>query len=164
MAQITLGGNTVHTNGDAPKVGDTLPDFTLTTQSLEDVTLGSFKSKRVLNIFPSVETGVCAAAVREFNKRATNTPGVEVLNISADLPFALKRFCGAEGIEKAHTLSGFRSDVAEQLGLKMVDGGFAGLYARTVIVLDEKGQVVYVELVPEIGQEPNYDAAMASLG
>ena len=130
---------------------------------MENVALGSFAGKRVLNIFPSIDTGVCATSVRKFNELAAKEEGVTVLCISNDLPFAMKRFCGAEGIERVQVLSGFRSDFAKAFGVEIQDGGFAGLMARSVVVLDENGNVVYTELVPEIAQEPNYDAALAAL-
>ena len=117
MAKITLKGNPIHTQGELPAVGSTAPDATLTGTDLADKKLSSIPGKRVLNIFPSIDTGVCAASVREFNQRATRTPGVTVLNISMDLPFALKRFCGAEDIEKTQSFSGFRGDFGQQLSL-----------------------------------------------
>ncbi|MBM7116425.1 thiol peroxidase [Archangium primigenium] len=163
MAKITLKGNPIHTQGELPAVGSTAPDATLTGTDLADKKLSSIPGKRVLNIFPSIDTGVCAASVREFNQRATQTPGVTVLNISMDLPFALKRFCGAEDIEKAQSFSGFRGDFGQQFGVTIQDGGLAGLYARAIVVLDEGGKVLHTEQVPEIAQEPNYDAALAKL-
>lgn len=163
MATITLRGNPINTSGSLPEVGSAAPAFTLTSASLEDVGLDKFAGKRVLNIFPSVDTPVCAASIRTFNEKATSLEGVTVLNISADLPFAQKRFCGAENLEGVHTLSSFRSNFAEDYGLKIVDGPLAGLCSRVVLVLDDSGKVVYSEQVPEIGQEPNYDAALAAL-
>lgn len=164
MATITLKGNTIHTAGTLPAVGSQAPDAKLTGLDLSDKLLSSIPGKRVLNIFPSVDTGVCAASVRTFNKRATEKPDVTVLNVSLDLPFALKRFCGAEGIEKALSFSAFRSDFGAKFGLPIQDGGMAGLFSRAVVVLDAAGKVLYTEQVPEIGQEPNYDAALAALG
>jgi thioredoxin-dependent peroxiredoxin len=163
MANITLKGNPVQTEGNLPAVGSPAPDVTLTGLDLADKKLSSIPGKRVLNIFPSVDTGVCATSVRTFNKRATEKPNVTVINVSMDLPFALKRFCGAEGIEKALTFSGFRSDFGKQYGVTIQSGGMTGLFSRAVIVLDESGKVLYTEQVPEIGQEPNYDAALAKL-
>ncbi len=163
MAVITLHGNTIHTSGSLPAVGSKAPEATLTSLGLEDTALSSISGKRVLNIFPSVDTGVCATSVRTFNKKATEKPDVTVLNISMDLPFALKRFCGAEGIDKALSFSAFRSDFAVKYGLRITDGPLAGLCSRVVIVLDEAGKVLYSEQVPEIGTEPNYDAALAAL-
>ena len=163
MAKITLKGNPIQTVGDLPAVGAQAPDATLTGVDLADKKLSSIPGKRVLNIFPSIDTGVCATSVRTFNKRATEKPNVTVINVSMDLPFALKRFCGAEGIEKALTFSGFRGDFGKQYGVTIQDGGLAGLYSRAVIVLDEHGKILHTEQVPEIGQEPNYDAALAKL-
>lgn len=163
MATITFKGNPIHTNGALPAVGSAAPDFSLVGADLAEKKLSGFQGKRVLNIFPSIDTGVCATSVRTFNKKAAGMPGVSVLNISMDLPFAAKRFCAAEGIEGAVTLSAFRSNFAEQYGLKMVDGPLAGLCARVVIVVDGAGKVVHAEQVPEIAQEPNYDAALAAL-
>jgi thioredoxin-dependent peroxiredoxin len=163
MAKITLKGNPIQTEGNLPTVGAQAPDATLTGVDLADKKLSTIPGKRVLNIFPSVDTGVCATSVRTFNKRATEKPNVTVINVSMDLPFALKRFCGAEGIEKALTFSGFRGDFGKQYGVTIQDGGLAGLYSRAVVVLDENGKVLHTEQVPEIGQEPNYDAALAKL-
>lgn len=163
MATITLKGNPIHTSGSLPAVGTTAPDIALTAADLSDKRLSAFPGKRVLNIFPSIDTGVCATSVRTFNAKASSLPGVTVLNISMDLPFALKRFCGAEGLEKVVTLSAFRSTFTEQYGLRIADGPMTGLCSRSVIVLDEGGKVVYTEQVPEIGQEPNYDAALKAI-
>jgi thioredoxin-dependent peroxiredoxin len=163
VAKITLKGNPIQTQGQLPAVGTAAPDATLTGLDLSDKKLSSIPGKRVLNIFPSIDTGVCATSVRTFNRRATEKPGVTVVNISMDLPFALKRFCGAEGIEKALSFSGFRGDFGAQFGLTIQEGGLSGLYSRAVIVLDEGGKVLHAEQVPEIGQEPNYDAALAAL-
>lgn len=163
MTTITFKGSPVHTSGNLPAVGSQAPDFTLVGGDLGEKHLSSYTGKRVLNIFPSIDTSVCAMSVRAFNQKAASRPGVVVLNISMDLPFAAKRFCAAEGIEGAVTLSAFRSSFAEQYGLKMIDGPLAGLCSRVVIVVDEKGKIVYQEQVPEIGQEPQYDRALAAL-
>jgi thiol peroxidase len=163
MSTITFKGNPIHTSGSLPAVGTTAPDFSLVGADLAEKKLSGFTGKKVLNIFPSIDTGVCATSVRTFNKKAAGMAGVAVLNISMDLPFAAKRFCAAEGIEGAVTLSAFRSNFAEAYGLKMVDGPLAGLCSRSVIVVNEAGKVVYAEQVPEIAQEPNYDAALAAL-
>jgi len=164
MATITFKGNPVQTSGDLPALGSKAPAFTLTGTDLSDVTLATHAGrKRVLNIFPSVDTGVCAMSVRAFNARAGELEGVSVLNVSADLPFAHKRFCGAEGIANADSASTFRSDFLETYGLRMVDGPLAGLAARAVIVVGADDTILYTELVPEIAQEPNYDAALAAL-
>jgi thioredoxin-dependent peroxiredoxin len=164
MAQITLGGKPIHTTGALPAVGALAPAFTLVDTQLKEVGLADFAGFKVLNIFPSVDTGVCATSVRQFNAKAAGREGVVVLNISADLPFAHKRFCGAEGLEGVVSLSTFRSDFAQTYGLTLADSVLAGLCARAVLVLDGENRVVYEELVPEIAQEPNYDAALAVLG
>ena len=164
MAQITLGGNPINTVGDLPAVGSPAPGFTLTGTDMGAVTNDQFSGKPLLlNIFPSVDTPVCAMSVRTFNERAAAT-GVAVLCVSNDLPFAQKRFCGAEGIENVTTASGFRdSSFGTDFGITMADGAFAGLLGRAVVVVGADGNVVYSELVPEVGQEPNYDAALAAL-
>ena len=163
MANITLKGNPVHTSGNLPEVGSTAPDATLTGLDLQDKKLSSIPGKRVLNIFPSMDTGVCATSVRTFNKRVAEKPGTTIINISMDLPFAQKRFCGAEGIDKALSFSAFRTDFADKFGVKIADGPMAGLCSRAVVILDEQGKVLHTEQVPEITTEPNYDAAMAKL-
>lgn len=164
MATITLKGNPIHTCGDLPKVGSAAPAFTLTGQDLKDVTLESFTGKKkVLNIFPSIDTPVCATAQKAFVTKAAGKPNTVVLNISADLPFAQKRFCAAEGVEGAITLSCFRSSFAKDWGVQITDSGLAGLCSRAVVVLDENNKVIHTEQVPEIAQEPNYDKALATL-
>lgn len=164
MAQVTLGGNAVNTNADLPAVGSPAPDFTLAGSDLGTITASSLLGKKViLNIFPSVDTPTCAASVRAFNVRAADRDDAVVLCVSADLPFAQGRFCGAEGITNVVNASGFRSSFANDYGVNMVDGKLAGLMARAVVVIDESGTVAYTELVPEIAQEPNYDAALAAL-
>lgn len=165
MAQTKLGDNTVNTSGNLPEKGSKAPDFTLTGNDLKDITLEQFAGKKVvLNIFPSIDTGVCAASVREFNKRASDLKDTIVLCISKDLPFAMKRFCGAEGINNVITASDFRNrGFSKSYGVEMVDGTLAGLLARAVVVIDEQGKVKYTQLVPAIGQEPDYDAALAAL-
>lgn len=165
MAQITLGGNPVELAGQFPQTGATLTDFNLVGNDLSDVKLSDFAGQRkVLNIFPSVDTGICAASVRAFNEQAARLDNTAVLCISADLPFAQVRFCGAEGLDKVKTLSAFRNhDFARQNGVAMVSGPLAGLTARAVIVLDEHNRVLHSELVPEIKQEPDYQAALAVL-
>jgi len=163
MAQITLKGTPTQTRGSLPAVGAAAPDATLTGVDLADKKLSSLPGKRVLNIFPSIDTGVCAKSVRTFNQRAAGKPDVTVINVSMDLPFALKRFCGAEGIDKVLSFSGFRGDFGERYGVTIQDGGMAGLYSRAIVVLDAGGQVLHIEQVPEIGQEPDYDAALAVL-
>jgi len=165
MAQTKLGENTVNTSGELPSVGSKAPAFTLTGNDNKDVKSDTFAGKKiVLNIFPSVDTGVCSASVREFNKRIVSYPNAVVLCISKDLTFAMKRFCGAEGIDKAITLSDFRNmGFGKSYGVELIDGGFKGLFARAVVVIDESGTVKYTQLVPAIGQEPDYDSALKAL-
>ncbi|MEW6355902.1 MAG: thiol peroxidase [Planctomycetota bacterium] len=164
MAAITLKGNPIHTCGELPAVGSKTPDFTLVGGDLADVTLASFgKKRKVLNVFPSIDTPVCALSVRKFNEAAARLKNTVVINISADLPFAQKRFCGAEGIENAKTLSCFRSSFAKDYGLEIVDGPIAGLCSRCVIILDGANKVIYAEQVAEIAQEPDYEKALAAL-
>lgn len=165
MATVTLRGNAVEVAGTLPVVGHTAPALSLTGGDLADVGLAAFAGKKkILNIFPSVDTPTCATSVRKFNEKAAAREGVAVLCISADLPFAQKRFCGAEGIEGVVNLSTFRNpDFAEAWGVKLASGPLAGLTARAVVVLDENDQVLHSELVAEIGSEPDYDAALAVL-
>jgi thioredoxin-dependent peroxiredoxin len=165
MASITLGGNPIKTSGELPKVGTKLADFKLVKNDLSIASLGDFAgSKLVLNIFPSIDTGTCATSVREFNTRASQLENTKVLCISRDLPFAQKRFCGAEGLENVVNLSDFQEgSFGKANGLEIVDGPLAGLHSRAIIVLDENGVVSYTEQVPEIANEPNYEAALASL-
>src|SRR3954470_5743754 len=165
MAEITLRGNPIHTAGELPPGGAPAPAFTLTGGNLADVTLGDFAGKNlVINIFPSIDTGVCASSVRAFNEKAGSRDDVTVLNVSADLPFAQGRFCGAEGIEGVTNASTFRSDFGSTYGVTVTDGPMAGLMSRAVVVVDGDGVVSYTEQVPEIGQEPNYDSALAAIG
>ncbi len=165
MATVTLGGNTVNTSGNLPKVGSQAPDFKLVKEDLSLSSLSDYKGKKVvLNIFPSIDTGTCAASVRKFNEAVGKLENTKVLCISRDLPFAQKRFCGAEGISNVETLSDFKDgSFGKNYGLEMVDSALAGLHSRVVIILDENGVVKYTEQVPEIANEPNYDAALASL-
>ena len=164
MAKLTFKGNPVSTVGNLPAVGSNPPSFTLVGIDLSETKLSDLAGKRiVLNIFPSVDTAVCATSVRRFNQRASDLPGTIVLCVSKDLPFAHKRFCGAEGIENLRSLSSFRGpDFGKDYGVTMVDGPLAGLFARAVIVIDASGKVVHSQLVPEIAQEPDYDAALAA--
>ena len=164
MATITLQGNKIHTVGELPAPGSKAPAFTLTNTDLGETSLADFAGKPViLNIFPSIDTGVCAESTRRFNKAAAGDKSV-VLCISADLPFALSRFCGAEGLDKVVTLSSFRNpEFGENYGLTITDGALRGLLSRAVIVIDSSGKVVYNEQVPEIAQEPNYEAALAKI-
>lgn len=165
MATITLKGNTIHTVGQLPKVGDQIADFELVQNNLSAVSLKDFAGSRlVLNIFPSLDTGTCAASVRNFNKLAASLENTKVLCISRDLPFAQSRFCGTEGIENAVTLSDFKTGkFGKDYQLEIADGPLAGLHSRVVIVADETGKVVYTEQVPEIVDEPNYDAALKAV-
>lgn len=165
MANITLKGNPVTTNGDLPTVGSKAKDFSLVKGDLSKASLADFAgSKLVLNIFPSLDTGTCAASVRRFNQEASKLDNVKVLCISRDLPFAQNRFCGAEGLEDVITLSDFdTAHFGKDYGLQIVDGPLAGLLSRVVIVLDENGNVVYTQQVPEIVDEPDYEAALKAL-
>lgn len=165
MATITLGGNPIHTQGTLPAVGTKAPDFQLVNTELGIVSLDTYKgSKLVLNIFPSIDTGVCATSVRTFNEKASNLANTKVLCISRDLPFAQKRFCGAEGLSNVENLSDFNTgSFGAAYGLTITDGPLAGLHSRVVVVVDENGAVTYAEQVPEIAQEPNYEAALAAL-
>lgn len=165
MAQTKLGETVVNTVGELPAVGSQAPSFTLTANDLTDVKLESFSGKKVvLNIFPSIDTRVCSTSVREFNKRIAAVPNAVVLCIAKDLPFAMKRFCGVEGIDKAVTLSDFRSfDFGKTYGVELIDGGFRGLLARAVVVINPEGKITYTELVPAIGQEPDYESALKAL-
>jgi thioredoxin-dependent peroxiredoxin len=165
MAQVTLGGNPSNTNGDLPAVGSQAPAFSLTKGDLSALTLESLAGQRVvLNIFPSVDTPTCATSVRTFNARAAEAANTTVLCISADLPFAQGRFCGAEGLSAVSTASTFRNpEFASAYGVNLIDGPLAGLTARAVVVVDTDGTVMHSELVSEIAMEPNYDAALAAL-
>lgn len=164
MAQITLRGNPINTVGELPAVGSKAPAFSLTGGDLGAVKSEQFDGKPVvLNIFPSVDTPVCATSVRTFNQRAAGG-GATVVNVSKDLPFAQARFCGAEGIENVTTASAFRDSFGEDYGVTIADGPMAGLLARAIVVIGADGNVAYTELVPEIAQEPNYDAALTAAG
>ncbi|ASS47906.1 MAG: lipid hydroperoxide peroxidase [Candidatus Fluviicola riflensis] len=165
MASVALHGNPLHTNGNLPAVGTTAPDFKLVQADLSIASLNDFSGTRlILNIFPSIDTGTCAASVRHFNQLASNLENTKVLCISRDLPFAQKRFCGAEGLENVLTLSDFDTGAfGKDYGLELIDGKMKGLHARAVIVLDEQHKIIHVELVPDIKDEPNYDAALAVL-
>ena len=165
MATTLLRGNSVQTVGELPEKGSSAPAFTLTGTDLADVTSETFAGRRVvLNIFPSIDTGVCAASVRRFNELATGLEDTSVVCASADLPFAMKRFCGAEGIDHVTVASSFRSSFGTDYGVTMTEGGMRGLLARSVVVIDTDGTVLHSELVPDIGIEPDYDAAVAALG
>jgi thioredoxin-dependent peroxiredoxin len=165
MTTITLQGNPIHTNGNLPAVKSTAPKFSLVDKDLNDVGLDKFKGKKkLLNIVPSLDTGVCATSTKKFNEFAAKRKDVVMLVISADLPFAQGRFCGAEKIDNVIALSMMRDrNFAKDYGVLITDGPLAGITARAVVVIDENDKVIYTELVPEIAQEPKYDAAMAAL-
>ena len=165
MADITLGGNPIKTSGELPQKGTQAPDFTLVKGDLSTASLSDFRGSRVvLNIFPSIDTGTCAASVRKFNEKAASLDNTKVLCISRDLPFAQNRFCGAEGLSNVITLSDFKDgSFGNSYGLTVANGPLAGLHSRVVIVLDEQGNVTYTEQVPDIKDEPNYDNALAAL-
>lgn len=163
MATTALGPDPAQTVGELPAVGSHAPDASLASPELADFTLADLPGRRVVNIFPSVNTGVCAASVRKFNEVAAGLSDTTVVNVSMDLPFALAGFCAAEGIEDVRMGSAFRSDFGETWGARLVDTKFEGLLARAVVVLDADGTVLHSQVVPQIGQEPDYDAAIASL-
>lgn len=163
MASITLGGNPINTVGDLPAEGSQAPAVDLVGADFSPVGLAEGQ-RTILNIFPSIDTAVCAASVRKFNEVASDLANTAVLCVSNDLPMAQGRFCGAEGIENVSTGSGFRSSFGDDYGVTMTDGKLEGLLARSIVVVDENGKVVHSQLVPEIAQEPDYDAAIASLG
>ncbi len=162
MATITLKGNPIHTIGELPAIGSRAPDFVLVNGELQNVSLDNFKGKKkILNIVPSLDTGVCAASARRFNQEAAQFPNTVILTISRDLPFAQKRFCTTEGIDQVITLSDLRSrDFGKHYGVEIIDGPLAGLLSRAIVVLDEENRVIYTEQVPEIAQEPNYEAVL----
>ena len=164
MASVTFQGNTVSTTGELPKVGDKAPDFTLVKADLGEVTLSSLAGKNVvLNIFPSIDTGTCATSVRKFNEKASDLDNTVVICVSADLPFAAGRFCGAEGIENVITGSTFRSTFGSDYGVTFTSAPLTGLLSRSVVVINADGNVIYTEQVAETTEEPNYDAALAAL-
>lgn len=165
MASITLGGNPIQTNGELPQKGTKAIDFNLIKTDLSNTTLADFAGSRfVLNIFPSIDTGTCATSVRKFNEKASGLHNTKVLCISRDLPFAQKRFCGAEGLEQVINLSDFKDgSFGKNYGLEITDGPLAGLHSRVVIVIDENGAILHTEQVSEIANEPNYEAALAVL-
>lgn len=165
MSELKFKGNPIHTNGSLPKVGQKAPDFTLVKNDLSRASLSDYAGKKVvLNIFPSIDTGVCATSVRTFNQKASNLENTIVLCVSKDLPFANGRFCGAEGISNVETLSDFDGGVfGSNYEVQMVDGPLKGLLARSIVALNEKGEVVYTELVDDIVNEPDYDAVLKAL-
>ena len=165
MAQTLLRGNPIQTAGDLPTIGMAAPAFTLKDAKLQAVSLADFIGKKVvISIFPSIDTPTCATSTRKFNEQAADKTNTVVLTVSEDLPFALGRFCGAEGIENVHTLSAFRSIFGKDYGVEMTTGPLTGLCARAVVVVDETGKVIYTELVDDITHEPNYEAALVALG
>ncbi|PIF46378.1 thiol peroxidase, atypical 2-Cys peroxiredoxin [Chryseobacterium sp. 52] len=161
---VMMGGKPVHTYAKLPAVNKAAPKFTLTDMTMKDQTLDSYKGKFIiLNIFPSVDTGVCSASVHHFNEDAANIPNTVVLCISKDLPFAQKRFCGAEGIKNVVMLSDFRSDFGKTYGVEITDSVMKGLLSRAVVVIDPSGKIIYEEQVDDISHEPNYEAAIAAV-
>jgi thioredoxin-dependent peroxiredoxin len=165
MAEVSVGGNSVPTNGELPAVGSQAPAFTVTKDDMSDVSLGDYAGKRVvLSLFPSIDTPTCAQALRTFNQRAVALDNTVVLNVSADLPFAMKRFCAAEGIDNVEVGSTFRHpETLSNYGVALAAGPVAGLSARAVVVIDSDGSVLHSQLVPQLGDEPDYDAAIAAL-
>jgi thiol peroxidase len=165
MSTVTFQGKELHTNGELPKVGDAAPDFRLVNMDLEDMSLADFEGKKkLLNIVPSLDTPVCAQSTRQFNEFAEKQGNAVMLVVSADLPFAMSRFCGSEHLERIVPLSLMRSrDFAKDYGVLVEDGPLEGIAARAVVVLDENNKVIHTELVPEIAQEPNYDKAMQAM-
>jgi thiol peroxidase len=163
MAKVTLKGNPFNTVGELPAVGSKAPDFTLTKGDLSELKLSDLSGRIVLNVFPSIDTDTCAMSVRQFNTKATAMDNTTVVCVSKDLPFALNRFCAAEGIDHVEVASAFRSSFADDYGLKMAEGPLAELCSRCVIVIDEDGKVIYTEQVAEIADEPAYDKALAVL-
>lgn len=164
MAKITLKGSPVNTSGNLPAVGSIAPDFAMVKNDLSEVKLSAIHTKyKVLNIFPSVDTGTCAMSVKKFNQSAAELKDVAILNVSKDLPFAQKRFCGAEGINQVETVSVFRHDFAKAYQLEIVDGPLKGLCSRAILVLDKNNKVLHAEQVAEIANEPNYATALKAL-
>jgi thioredoxin-dependent peroxiredoxin len=165
MATVTLKGNPFQTNGELPKTGNQAPTFELKMTDLSTTNLNDYNGQNlILNIFPSIDTATCAASVREFNKRAANLNNTKVVCVSRDLPFAQKRFCGAEGIENVLTASDFATgDFGKTYGIELLDGPLANLHARAIVVINANGKIKHTELVSEIADEPNYDAALAAL-
>lgn len=163
MATVTLKGNAFETVGNLPKVGDKAPGFSVVKDDLSDLNLTDLEGRVVLNIFPSIDTDTCAMSVRQFNQKATALNNTKVVCISKDLPFALARFCGAEGLENVEVGSAFRSSFGEDYGVTAKTGPLKGLLSRAVVVIDEAGKVIYTEQVAETADEPNYEAALSAL-
>ena len=166
MASITLGGNPAETNGSIPSLNTTAANFTLTAVDLSSKSLNDYDGfRKILNIFPSVDTGVCAASARKFNEEASSLENTKVLCISRDLPFAQSRFCAAEGLENVEMLSDFKDgSFGKEYGLEITKSAFTGLHSRVVVILNDKNEIIYSEQVPEIGQEPDYASALNALG
>ena len=164
MATTALGDAPAHTVGDLPAVGDKAPAFTLVDTDLKEFSSSDLSGRVVLSIFPSIGTGVCQAALRRFNELADSLENTTIVNVSVDLPFAVRDFCAAEGLEGVTVGSAFRSSFGDDYGVRLLDSKFEGLLARAIVIVDEDGTVTYTELVPQIGQEPDYDAAIAALG
>ena len=165
MSKITFKGSTVNTSGELPKIGTIAPKFTLVKNDLSEISLSDLKGKNIiLNIFPSLDTSTCAASVRRFNKEAAKLSNTVVLAVSADLPFASGRFCTVEGIENVVPASVFRNpEFAKDYGVLMIDGPLKGLLARTVVIINQEGNISYIELIPEVTEEPDYQAAINSI-
>ncbi len=164
MAEITLKGNSIKSVGNLPEVGATMPDFSLVDGELNEKSLKDYAGKRkIYNIFPSIDTGICAASARKFNEEAAGLENTIVINVSKDLPFALSRFCAAEGLDHVESLSDFRSSFGDDLGVTLADSPMKGLLSRAVIVTDENDKVIYTEQVPEIVHEPDYEKALNAL-
>lgn len=165
MATMNLKGNPVNLSGTLPAVGATAPEFTVVNASLEDVTLANFAGKKkILNITPSLDLGVCATSVKTFNEKIASRSDAVVLTITKDLPFAQKRFCETEGIKNVVALSAFRSSFGKDYGIEMTSGGFSGLLGRSIVVLDENNKVLYTQITSDIVEEPDYEKALAALG
>lgn len=166
MAKITLGGTETNTIGNLPEVGSQAPDFQLVRKDMKEITLANYHGQKVImNIYPSIDTGICAMSTTKFNQEASKLDNTRIICVSKDLPFALSRYCEAEGIDNLDNLTNFRDsgDFGKNYGVEIVDGAFKGLNARAIVVVDEDGKVTYTELVPEVGQEPNYEKALAAL-
>lgn len=165
MAKTAFKGAEVNTSGDLPKIGEEAPDFLLVSPELKEVSLAHYHGQKViLNIYPSVDTGICAMSTVKFNQEAAKLENTRIVCVSKDLPFAFQRYCAAEGIENLDTLSFFRNaDFAKSYGVELIEGPLKGLSARAVVILDENGKVIYTELVPDITQEPDYSAALSAL-
>lgn len=164
MADITFKGNPIHSIGSLPEVGSMIKDFALVNDKLEEKNRADYEGKKkIFNIFPSIDTGICAASARKFNEEAGTLENTVVINVSKDLPFALGRFCAAEGLDHVESLSDFRGTFGDDYGVTLVDSPMQGLLSRAVIVADETGKVIYTEQIPEIAQEPHYENALNAL-